>query len=62
MPTGLRFISRCLPFTLAIESVRNVMKKGWSLLHPEVINGVGVEVTWIVLFGIISAFLIRAKR
>ncbi|KAI7815043.1 ABC subfamily G member 21 [Rhyzopertha dominica] len=62
MPVGLRFIAKCLPFTLAIESLRNVISKGWSITHADVISGIGVELVWIVGFGIISAFLIKAKR
>lgn len=62
MPIGLRFIARCLPFTIAIESLRNVIKKGWTLSHLEVLNGIGVEVVWIVFFGIISVLQIKAKR
>lgn len=62
MPIGLRVIAKCLPFTIAIESLRNVIKKGWSLSHLEVLNGIGVEIVWIILFGVISVLQIRAKR
>lgn len=62
MPIGLRVIARCLPFTIAIESLRNVIKKGWPLSHLEVLNGIGVEIIWIVLFGAISVLQIKAKR
>lgn len=62
MPTALRIFAKCLPFTLAIESLRNVSKKGWTLSNIRVFDGVGVSLAWTMLFGIISIYLIKAKR
>lgn len=62
MPKGLRIFAKCLPFTLAIESMRNVMKKGWSLFQLEVLHGIGVLFAWIALLLILSAWMIKLKR
>lgn len=62
MPIGLRWIAKCMPFTIPIVSLRNVVKKGWSLIHLEVINGVGIEILWIIILGIISGLELRRKR
>ncbi|XP_074031882.1 uncharacterized protein [Leptinotarsa decemlineata] len=62
MPMGLRIFSRCLPFTMAIESLRNVTKKGWSITHFEVYDGIGVGLFWTLFFGILSVYLIKKKR
>lgn len=62
MPIGLRIFSKCLPFTLAIESFRNVIKKGWALWDLQVLNGVGVLLGWTLMLGIVSLWLIKLKR
>lgn len=62
MPVGLRWIAKLLPFTIPITSLRNVIKKGWSLVHLEVLNGVGVEIVWIILLGVISLIQLKRKR
>ncbi|KAG5872759.1 hypothetical protein JTB14_030154 [Gonioctena quinquepunctata] len=62
MPVGLRIFARCLPFTLAIESLRNVTKKGWPITRFEVYDGIGVGLLWTLFFGILSVFLIKKKR
>lgn len=58
----LRVLSRCLPFTVAIESVRNVMKKGWKITHFRVYDGIGMGILWTLIFGFLSVYLIRKKR
>lgn len=62
MPTGLRIFAKCLPFTLSIESMRNVIKKGWSISHLYVLHGIGVCGFWILFLGVISVWLIKLKR
>ncbi|XP_044267238.1 ABC transporter G family member 20-like [Tribolium madens] len=62
MPVVLQWLSKCLPFTIAIDSFRNVMKKGWSFDYFEVWNGFGIEVTWIVIFGVVNTMLVQSKR
>ncbi|CAG9829052.1 unnamed protein product [Diabrotica balteata] len=53
MPPALRFISKCTPVTIPIESFRNVFKKGWSLENFEVYNGVCVALIW--TYGLLGA-------
>ncbi|XP_076266304.1 ABC transporter G family member 23-like isoform X2 [Rhynchophorus ferrugineus] len=62
MPIGLRIFAKCLPFTLIIESMRNVIKKGWALWDVQILQGVGICMFWIVFFGIISIWMIKLKR
>lgn len=38
------------------------MTKGWSLLNPQVLAGFGVVLTWILVFGIASVWVIKIKR
>lgn len=62
MPAILRWPSLACPCTLAIISYRNIMTKGWSLLNPQVLAGFGVVLTWILVFGIASVWVIKIKR
>lgn len=62
MPRALAIFSKCLPFTLAIESLRNVSKKGWNVDNLEVFDGIGVTILWTLFFGIVSVYLIKSKR
>ncbi|XP_056637728.1 uncharacterized protein LOC130445863 [Diorhabda sublineata] len=62
MPPSLRIFSRCLPFTMSIESLRNVSKRGWSIDNFQVINGMGVGLLWTIFFGILSVYLIKKSR
>ncbi|XP_017786452.1 PREDICTED: ABC transporter G family member 23-like [Nicrophorus vespilloides] len=61
-PTVLNFISKCLPFTLSIVSLREIIKKGRTFTHPEVLSGLGVTLLWIIGISTISVFAIKAKR
>jgi ABC-type multidrug transport system permease subunit len=62
MPVFLQWVSRCLPVTIALDSFRNVMKKGWLLNDFEVWNGVGIEIIWIIILGTVNTILIQSKR
>ncbi|KAJ8920069.1 hypothetical protein NQ315_011723 [Exocentrus adspersus] len=62
MPPLLRFFAKCLPFTLSIESLRNVSKKGWNIFHSQVLHGIGVGMFWLIFFGVVSVYLIKTKR
>ncbi|XP_019756664.2 ABC transporter G family member 23 [Dendroctonus ponderosae] len=62
MPTILRWLSLASPCTMPILSLRNVMMKGWNLWNIQVINGIGVLLAWIVLFGIASVWCIKIRR
>ncbi|KAI2474062.1 ATP binding cassette (ABC) protein subfamily G member, 23-like [Diabrotica virgifera virgifera] len=62
MPSALRFISKCSPVTIPIESFRNVFKKGWTLDNFEVYNGVCVALFWTIFFAALSVITIKRKR
>lgn len=62
MPQYLRWFSESLPFTIPVQSMRNVMKKNWGFFHPDVFKGIAIEVVWIILLGIISGYLVKSKR
>ncbi|XP_063926637.1 ABC transporter G family member 20-like [Zophobas morio] len=62
MPVFLQWISRCLPFTIAMDSFRNVMQKGWPIVNFQVWNGMAIEVIWIIIFAIVNTILIQSKR
>ncbi|XP_050499819.1 ABC transporter G family member 23-like isoform X4 [Diabrotica virgifera virgifera] len=62
MPLALRFISKCTPVTIPIESFRNVFKKGWTLDNFEVYNGICVALFWTLFFAVLSVITIKRKR
>ncbi|RZC34174.1 ABC transporter G family member, partial [Asbolus verrucosus] len=62
MPLFLQWIAKCLPFTVAMDSFRNVMKKGWPLSNFDVFSGVGIEIIWIILLSVVNLVLIQSKR
>lgn len=62
MPVALRIFARCLPFTICIESFRNVAVKGWGLNHLRVLDGFAITLGWILFFAILSVYLIKTKR
>ncbi|XP_018577430.1 ABC transporter G family member 23 isoform X2 [Anoplophora glabripennis] len=62
MPPVLRILAKCLPFTLSIESLRNVANKGWNISHLQVLHGIGVGAFWLIFFGVVSVYLIKNKR
>ncbi|XP_074031881.1 ABC transporter G family member 23 [Leptinotarsa decemlineata] len=61
MPYVLASIARCLPFTLATESLRNVSKKGWPLSDFKVFNGIIISTVWTIVFGLLSVYLMRKR-
>ncbi|CAG9856409.1 unnamed protein product [Phyllotreta striolata] len=62
MMYGLRVVARCLPLTVAIESFRNIFKKGWDLSYVRVMDGFLIGTVWTVFFGVLSVCLISRKR
>nr|XP_022905336.1 ABC transporter G family member 20-like isoform X2 [Onthophagus taurus] len=61
-PIVLRYISKSLPFTAAVESLRHIMRKGWNIEHFEVLNGIGISLIWIVGFVLLSTYFLSRKR
>ncbi|CAG2164461.1 unnamed protein product, partial [Oppiella nova] len=60
MPTGIRYVSQLLPSTLAIESLRNILLRGWGLSHSHVLIGFIMTILWLLFFGINAlAFFVK---
>lgn len=62
MPTVLRYISICLPLTMATTATRAILTRGWSFIEPDVYNGFLSTIIWIVLFLTVSLAVLKFKR
>ncbi|KAL1449980.1 hypothetical protein WDU94_002444 [Cyamophila willieti] len=62
MPILLRYVSLCLPLTMATTSLRSILTRGWNLMEPDVYLGFISTITWIVLFLTISMLVLKFKR
>jgi len=62
MPIVLRYISACLPLTMATTSLRSMLTRGWGFLEPDVYLGFISTIIWIVLFLSISLAVLKFKR
>lgn len=60
MPLFLRKFAYVFPFTVPTMAVRNILEKGWSIIHPQVYNGFIVIFIWIV--GLFILCLVGLKR
>nr|CAD7409531.1 unnamed protein product [Timema cristinae] len=62
MPTVLRYISYTMPGTLAIESLRNLIMKDWTLLHPQVFGGFLSSIAYIVVQMALCLLVMKYKK
>ncbi|XP_044743835.1 ABC transporter G family member 23 isoform X2 [Chrysoperla carnea] len=62
MPIVLRYISLCLPLTMATTATRSMLTRGWSIDEPDVYNGFISTIIWIALFLSISLVVLKFKR
>lgn len=62
MPSGLKYLAFCFPFTIPSLSVRNIVSKGWPITHPEVAMGFGVVCIWVTGLFILCIIGLRMKR
>ncbi|XP_065560210.1 ABC transporter G family member 20-like isoform X2 [Artemia franciscana] len=62
MPTFMREFSYFLPQTYAVESMRNVIARGWDVDNPEVYLGVVCSVSWALGLLFLSAAVIRIRK
>ncbi|KAF6209504.1 hypothetical protein GE061_015251 [Apolygus lucorum] len=62
MPVVLRYISACLPLTMATTSLRSMLTRGWSMSEPDVYLGFISTGLWIIGFLTISLLVLRFKR
>jgi len=57
-----RYISLCLPLTLATSSLRSILTRGWAILESDVYIGYVSTLSWIVGFLVLTLLVLRAKR
>lgn len=62
MPIVLRYISACLPLTMATTSLRSMLTRGWYITEPDVYLGFIATIIWIALFLSISLIVLKVKR
>jgi ABC-type multidrug transport system permease subunit len=62
MPKLLREISYILPETLACESMRSMLTRGWGITHPSVWPGFLSSIIWSVIFWILAILVARFSR
>ncbi|SPP80792.1 ABC transporter G family member 23 isoform X1 [Drosophila guanche] len=62
MPVVLRYISLCLPLTLATSSLRSILTRGWAIFESDVYIGYVSTLSWILGFLILTMLVLRAKR
>nr|CAD7205275.1 unnamed protein product [Timema douglasi] len=62
MPTVLRYISYTMPGTLAIQSLRNLIMKDWTLLHPQVFSGFLSSIAYIVVQMWLCLLVMKYKK
>ncbi|XP_036323033.1 ABC transporter G family member 23 isoform X2 [Rhagoletis pomonella] len=62
MPIVLRYISLCLPLTLATTSLRSILTRGWAITEKAVYSGFLSTLAWILGFLILTLLVLRAKR
>lgn len=62
MPTVLRYVSLCLPLTMATTSLRSMLTRGWSIIEQDVYLGFVSTIIWIALFLTISLLVLRVKK
>ena len=61
MPIGIRYVSQTLPSTLAIDSLRSILLRGWGLSQLQVMLGFIVSFLWLIFF-MINALVFFIKK
>ena len=61
MPFWLKYISQVMPSTLAIESLRSILMRGWGLEHIQVWMGFLVTFFWLLFF-LVNALTFFIKK
>lgn len=57
-----RYISLCLPLTMATTSLRSILTRGWSFMEFDVYMGFISTILWILGFLVITIVALKAKR
>ena len=62
MPEAVRWFSYFLPQTIAVESMRYIMTRGWDAAHTQVLAGFGVTFGWTVFFLVAAVLIFKYKK
>ncbi|XP_030080635.1 ABC transporter G family member 23 isoform X2 [Drosophila hydei] len=62
MPVVLRYISLCLPLTMATSSLRSILTRGWAIFEADVYVGYLSTLSWILGFLVLTLLVLRSKR
>ncbi|CAL8138000.1 unnamed protein product [Orchesella dallaii] len=57
LPRILQYFAYVLPCTLASDSVRSIVNRGWGFTHPKVWPGFAVTFAWIAAYWILTLIL-----
>jgi len=57
MPIAVQYISYLLPCTLACESIRSIISRGWGLFHINVWPGFATSLGWLCLYWVITIYI-----
>ncbi|KAF5273870.1 hypothetical protein FQA39_LY00985 [Lamprigera yunnana] len=58
----LRYVAFCFPFTLPIQSLRNILQKGWSINQCTVLIGYIILLGWTLIYILFSIVIIKLKK
>ncbi|KAL1456782.1 hypothetical protein WDU94_001483 [Cyamophila willieti] len=58
----LRYVSWMFPLTLTTQGLRGMTARGWPILHPTVLAGLGSILVWIGLFLLFVLILIKSEK
>ncbi|KAF5273873.1 hypothetical protein FQA39_LY00988 [Lamprigera yunnana] len=58
----LKFVAFCFPITLPIESLRNILQKGWSFNQHTVLIGYIILLGWALIYIGFSIIIIKFKK
>lgn len=62
MPTYLRYFAYITPATYSVESLNNIVFKGWSISHFEVYKGFLTSSGFTLFFTILSILCIKYEK
>ncbi|CAH0763232.1 unnamed protein product [Diatraea saccharalis] len=62
MPLVLRYVSLCLPLTLATNSLRSILTRGWPFTDPDVYMGFVATLVWIAVFLTLTLTILKVKK
>jgi len=62
MPKVLRDIAYVMPETLACESMRSMLSRGWGITHPAVWPGFVSSIVWSMIFYSLAILLARVHK